>query len=367
MWRLAVALAGCGFSNSVSGVVVDAPADDSMMNGGEPTIITTGFRRTLDVNDGLVSGSHTNFPMLVDLSGTWLRTEANGGRVKFDDSRDIRFSADADGTALLVHEVEAYSPTNGELRAWIRVPTLSSSTVIYMHYGDPAATASGDPKTVWTTSGFAGVWHMHDPIADASGQNTAVTIAQTSAMTGKIGGGRRFDGSSGSIDVGSAAVIDDIFMGGGTVEAWFNMEGPGENGAGRIVEKGGWTITFQNDRLRFYFDWTGSDGDWETPAAPSVNNWHHVAIIYAVGNTASIYLDGTLATNTVSTPTGTPFNDANDPLKIGNRPQDDRTFNGILDELRFSTGSRMPGWITTSYQNQLAPRTFVVPGPEEAH
>lgn len=359
-----VLLAGCGFSSSLNPTRdggVDGTVDPDMIVRDEPDPPMVGYRRTIDITDAMVTGSHTNFPLLVKASGSWLGT-APAGHVVNASGSDIRFTADAAGTNQLVYEIESYSPTTGELTAWVRVPTLSAATVIYMHYGDPAKLASGDPKTVWTTAGYGGVWHLSNAATDASGQNSATNIDGTSIDIGQFASARRFDGLDDRIDVGSASAIDGIFAGGGTIEAWFNAASTGENGAGRIMVKGSWLITFANGGIRFFYNHTSTDGDWQTGVV-SLNQWHHVAVGYN-GATATIYIDGADATTQSQNPNGTEIGDATSNLEFGNEAALDRTFDGTIDEVRVSTGLRDAAWIATEYRNQVNPGAFAPLGPE---
>jgi hypothetical protein len=238
--------------------------------------------------------------------------------------------------------------------------------VLYLHYGDAAQTAGGDPRTVWTTPQFGAVWHMTQD-GDASGSNTTFTVSGATADAGQIAGARRFDGADDTIDVGSAASIDEVWNGGGTVETWMFADTTGENGAARVMEKGSWTITFAGGALRFFQTFTGNDGDWQTPAAFVLGQWHHVAVVYDRGPSATIYVDGAVATTQTQSPTGTAEGDAAGLLLLGDRPgAGDRAYDGLLDEVRFSTVERDASWIAASYQNQLAPDSFSMVDPEQA-
>src|SRR5688572_27708978 len=129
--------AACGFSARLEPGTGDAAIDARDRDGVAPT----EFRRAIDVVDAaVVAGPHERFPLLVSLSEEALRDVANGGRVANADGSDIRFTADAAGTQQLVRELEVYNPANGRLVAWVSVPMLEASTVIYMHYGNAAMT-----------------------------------------------------------------------------------------------------------------------------------------------------------------------------------------------------------------------------------
>src|SRR5690349_10506323 len=96
-----IALSGaCSFkagSTSVSGQT-DAPVEvsDSDNNLGDaegPDVPVSPIKvRRIDVVDAQVSGSHTDFPMLISITDTWLKSVANGGDVQRNDGFDIHFS-----------------------------------------------------------------------------------------------------------------------------------------------------------------------------------------------------------------------------------------------------------------------------------
>jgi hypothetical protein len=103
--------------------------------------------RQLTIDNTKVSGTSdlTNFPLLVNLSGDWLKTttaDPTNGRIQNSSGYDIIFK-NSSGTQL-DHEIEDYDGTNGTLVAWVRIPTLSydTDTVIYMYYGNPCISTS---------------------------------------------------------------------------------------------------------------------------------------------------------------------------------------------------------------------------------
>jgi hypothetical protein len=140
---------------------------------------TFDYRRSITIDGDNVGGSSgylDNFPMLVHLTGAWLKT-APTGDIQNANGYDIIFrgldATTCDGAAPcgLAHEIEEYDGVNGELIAWVRVPkvyagdgTPSSDTVIYMYYGNTCTTDSDDPQDaagVWSNN-YMGVWHLKE-------------------------------------------------------------------------------------------------------------------------------------------------------------------------------------------------------------
>jgi len=100
------------------------------------------YRRRIKIESDEVIGSSdlTNFPVLIRLSGNWLKTttaDPTNGRIENANGYDIIFK-DTGGTQL-DHEIEEYdgSASGGTLVAWVRIPTLDhdDDTFIYMFYG----------------------------------------------------------------------------------------------------------------------------------------------------------------------------------------------------------------------------------------
>jgi hypothetical protein len=108
-----------------------------------------------------VSGDHRDFPVLIALKDADLRSAASGGHVARPQGEDICFTL-SDGTTKLCHEMESYDPATGALRAWVRVPALSSTadTPLYLYYGNPAGHAGQEGHRVWD-AGYKMVLHLH--------------------------------------------------------------------------------------------------------------------------------------------------------------------------------------------------------------
>ena len=87
-----------------------------------------------------VPSTQSNFTVLVSLTDPALKTIANGGHVANANGFDIGFYADSGGTTKLKWEVEKYDGTTGNLIAWVKIPSVSSTTdtVFYLFYGDPS-------------------------------------------------------------------------------------------------------------------------------------------------------------------------------------------------------------------------------------
>jgi hypothetical protein len=86
-----------------------------------------GYRMPITINKAKVSGTQSNFPVLVSITSASLKSEINGGHVKNGSGYDIVFRA-SDGTTALPHDMESYIAATGQLIAWVKVPSISSAT-----------------------------------------------------------------------------------------------------------------------------------------------------------------------------------------------------------------------------------------------
>src|SRR5207237_9106810 len=140
---------------------------------------TTACERSMTIDHTKVPSTQSNFTVLISVTDPALKTVANGGHVANANGYDIGFYADFVGTIKLKWEVEKYDGTTGNLIAWVKIPSVSSSsnTVFYLIYGDSSInTNQSDPPNTWD-SNFKGVWHMADSAANTTIKESTVTGA----------------------------------------------------------------------------------------------------------------------------------------------------------------------------------------------
>ncbi|GAI07252.1 unnamed protein product, partial [marine sediment metagenome] len=106
------------------------------------------YRKQISIDYTKVDADLTDFPVLISLasdSGLVAHAQSDGDDILFTSS---------DGTKLS-HEIEEFDDSIGKLVAWVKVPTLSSSTDtdIYMYYGN--SSASNQQNVTGTTKGSA--------------------------------------------------------------------------------------------------------------------------------------------------------------------------------------------------------------------
>src|SRR3989304_762047 len=80
------------------------------------------FRKAITIDNTKVTADLTNFPVLINLtSDAGLAANAQA------DGDDILFTSSG-GATQLSHEIEKYGSSTGALVAWVKVPSLPSST-----------------------------------------------------------------------------------------------------------------------------------------------------------------------------------------------------------------------------------------------
>jgi hypothetical protein len=329
-------------------------------------------RKPVTIDATKVPADLTDFPVLVSVTDSDLT-------IARADAFDIYFTA-SDGTTKLDHEVELFDPNSGQLVAWIRVPSLSSSadTLIYMYYGNPDQTTDQQNAAgVWDAN-YVGVWHLHDDFADSGGSNTGTNSGSTDAA-GQIADGQSFDGNNDYVYTSNSFNSPQDF----TVSAWFKTA----TASGRKI------VGFEQDRTgtsSSNYDrhvYVGSDGklyfgvyNGATVYAISTSTysddaWHHVVAVRDDStNYIYLYIDGgevdSQANSAAQTITGGEWRIGSYKLS-GWSNAGDGYFPGSIDEVRVSNDARSADWIQTEYNNQnwpdpSDPNAFYAVGAEDA-
>jgi hypothetical protein len=328
-------------------------------------------RKPITINASQVNGtgSHTDFPILINLtSDTGLSANAQA------DGDDILFTS-SDGMTKLDHEIEVYTTGTGALRAWVKIPSLSTSvnTVIYMYYGNSGATNQQNVNGVWSNS-YAAVYHMDESGASetdgtSNGNNAVFGGTMPNVVTGKIGSAHNFNGSSDYAEAPDSASLD--ITSAITLSAWINPDTIGAYE--RIVAKSNtadvtpWTyygLLFDGDvDLRMEITDGGAQFSHEgTTDITTGGGWFYTTATYD-GSNLSLFHNGNANGSTAHTGS---IDTNNMPLSIGRSGFAADYFDGQIDEVRVSSVARSATWISTEYNNQNSPATFYSVGTAEA-
>lgn len=277
------------------------------------------------------------------------------------DGEDLRFVS-ASGVPA-PYEIERWDPKTVST-VWVTVDELSAgSDHLWMYYGNPVAENAQDSAQVWAAP-FVGVWHLEDDPLDSTGNgNDATALGSTAVVSAQIADGRDLLGTDARLDVEPSPSLTDLFVGGGTVSAWFRARSYGGSGLGRIMDKGsvdaGWGLYITDSgQLRFIVE-READGfiTWSTPSEElGLLQWTHVALSWDAlpGSIPRMFIDG--IERPLVDPDPPPLldellPDEEVPLTFGNRAANNRRFDGVLDEIRIERTIRSPVWIRLQHES----------------
>ncbi len=334
-------------------------------------------RLRVDINNAASSTPVSDFPLLIELSGSdidFSLISANGA--------DIRF-VDNNGTPLS-YDIESWDDGTETARIWVKVPQLDAGAddeSIYLYFNNGAASDNQDPAGVWSEG--LGVYHFNeDPgpggvgdILESSGSanNGTAEASMTSGdlVGGQIGTGIDFDGVDDSINFGAVDVGDTF-----TLSAWIRPDSAG-SGIQTIVAnsaQGAATAGF-----RFFINTSGTqDGSiiFETgngtngaaastlPGTINFDEWNHVAVeVNRTTGAATIYHNGMDVTNSATTRTD--FT-TNSDFRVGQMEGGTLEFDGVIDELRVESEGRSADFIQARYLSQISGGTFTRFGATES-
>ncbi len=358
---------------------------------------------------GAPEAALADFPVLVKVSTNsipgFLYTDCrklNGG--------DLRFS-DSEGN-LLASEVDTWDP-DGESLIWVKVPSISSNTVITAYYGNEFAPVV-DPKAVWS-NGYVGVWHLNESARPLRNSTATANVDFTRSYNSSSESGKYDDciafaenGAAGKAVRFSAYEGEDTDkqkrggliaydkqnklcgFGAISLEIWAKVDAFDTTGTRFLLAR---RVTIANgSKLRPYNITYGSNKKPSSSfglenglddANANVNHysnamgddlagsWNYHCFQY--DNTVTYhtnYLNGAYSTR-VSNNTGFPVlaptdesficlgNDNAPNSYYGTTPQ---VFNGAVDELRISNVARSPAWVKATYDTIKNNATFTTYG-----
>jgi murein DD-endopeptidase MepM/ murein hydrolase activator NlpD len=308
-----------------------------------------------------------NYPVLVSLtSDPDLSAHAQAG------GTDILFT-DSTGQNLLPFQIDSYS--SGSLVAWVQVSSVSTvaSSIIYMYFGNPAATSQANASGVWDKN-YMGVFHYGTPTvintADATGLNTSITNNGVTAIAGEFNGGGDYTATNQDLDIGNATGLNPAGTNIYTVELWYKATSLTTDNA--LYNDGtgptnGFEVAFDESPCGTTAPYEYKVTRWPTADicvgnVPQNANFHALAIVYNF-NGVRAYVDGQ-----ISGPTSLDTHDDVSSTKhgfIGDLDGDANQFLGVEDEVRLSNIARSAGWIGTEYNNESSPSTFLTLGSLE--
>lgn len=331
--------------------------------GGDAGGANAVQRTRIDVSTAALTGSHVDFPLLVEIASPHIDYALAGAA-----GDNVRFYAE-DGTTLLAHEIEQWV-VGARSYVWVRLPVAEagSDAVVWMQVGDRNPPEPASPQSVW--SSYAAVYHLGDavpgPVRDATARalhGTPVMMTQTNVTEARFASGLTLAGVSGPsphVDLGDDDVLRVPPGGVLTAELWFRRGALTNYGYMLSMEGccAGWGMTWVPSPLQFrslvgvtdccnggsgaytYAQFTFPGGDDDVA-------WHHVvAVMDRVAGASTVYLDGNLESTEVIDPSSI-VNQGR--LSLGASFAGDDGFDGTLDEVRFSTRVVPADWVAFQY------------------
>ena len=340
---------------------------------------TWQYRKAITIDNTKVPNTdQTNFPVLISHTDADLKYTTSGGKVTDLEGDDIIFTS-ADGSTKLDHEIEKYASTTGEIIAWVKVPSLSSSvdTVLYVYYGNSSITISQeDIPGVWDDGGdnnFKMVQHLQETdidggagdIYDSTGNNNDGTTSGMDTddqVSGQVDGSFDFDGGDDYVIINS---INGDNSSEGTYAFWLYYENSRDYDGFLTSGSANPIIYFRAEgTIRVSIDDTGG-----FPYAINItggqvplNQWVFYVITYDSSG-GILYKNGDVdGQDTIGSES---YVATSNFYIASNRGIADRYADSIIDEVRISSTARSADWITTEYNNQSDPDNFYELGIEE--
>lgn len=287
------------------------------------------------------------------------------------DGLDVRIVAE-DG-AVLPLDVEVWD-AGAAAAIWVALPRIEPrrGARAWLYYGNPSAPARGSGTDVWDDD-FAAVWHLSSPDDATANGNHAEDQGSVTAP-GMIGQARAFDTPGHRLVVPPSSSLADLPVDGFTITAWIHADTPGFRSGGRVLDNAdssaalvGFTLLTSPTDLGLEFNRgaSTSEGSWIDRDTHPYARWSHLALTFVDGEAPAILVDGVPIDFEVAIlPEGELQTDAGAPFGIGGAPYDTtHTFDGMIDELRVTRGTRSEAWILAELR--AANGSLVALGPEE--
>ena len=310
-------------------------------------------RLRLDISNTNIQGVLNDFPLLVRLNTNLINYASAQS-----DGDDLRF-IDVDGTTELSYEIEKWDSA-GESVIWVKAPSIefsSGTDFLYVYYGNPSASSGADPDNVWNEA-YQGIYHLsQNPTNSAPQMLDSSTNAYDGTANGGIlenarvpaivGDGISLDGSGDYIDTSMLVSQSSGSVPGATFSAWVKPNQTASAGIVMGTDNGGgdWAL------YRFSTDWRMFTGlaNVDTGEDVDVGSWQHVVGTFEPGVGVRFYKNGEESYSSSSLA----YDSSIGSMQIGRRPHASSGLylNGVVDEIRVTSGIRSADWIRATYLN----------------
>lgn len=323
------------------------------------------YRKEITIDHTQVAGDLTDFPVVI-------HTGSDGDLAANVQSSgdDLLFTA-SDGATQLSHEIESYDSSTGELWAHVKLPSVSSSsdTTLYLYYGNSETTNQESVADVWSNN-FIAVYHLTESgggtgnsevYKDSSANSlNGDDYVSASSKDGKIARGQVFNADGDYIELPNDTAFSPNRA---TVSAWAKFGG--EKGKEYILDGRGhqyWIKENDGTEKPLIGFRTTDNPLLQSIHTENLSGFHYVAGTFD-GSGAQLYVDGVTSTFTagsgdIATGSGVSI--------IGDYVGGGYTYDGAIDEARWSSVARSDAWISTTYANQDDPQSFHTIKPAES-
>jgi hypothetical protein len=285
----------------------------------------------------------------------------------------------------LFHEIEFFDGSSGELVVWVNVSSVSSSvdTVFYLYYGNLNCINQQFKEKVWN-SNYKSVHHFEETevgenaVKDSTQYNvdfTTTNMETSDFTTGKIGNSVDLDGTNEHMGLTDGSPEDYAVYSKcntdctspWTISAWIKIDTNSQESAiaGRFDDwywnNYGTGFKYVTGNLVLMSEYNDNNPTISTTLSDT-SNWHNIVGI-THSSTGKIYLDGVLKA-TGDLDAGYTYR-----FIIGAQNFDgglNHCFDGKIDEFRTSNMERNQSWISTEFNNQNDPLSFLSFGLEES-
>ena len=314
--------------------------------------------KKLKVKVGQVTGTHTNFPTLIQPS---LITGL--GSITLAEAQSARFYSDVGKTTEIAREIVSADEIH------VKVTSMEALAEIWMDYdgirSDYAVTATYGAENVWPSNYKLVAHDVGDDSTSNGNDGTASAGVTIGGVTGQVGEATAFTVASNNVNFGEGAGDFDFGAGGFFVSTWLKRTRTGVVETALAKYSGGYPVSYlmriTSDDTIFVGSRSSSSRRqyYISSIAIDDTDWHKVDVFRSSAVSSwRIYIDGVDRT-TLSTQGGA-WNDNfenGEDFFAGQTSGGTETFIGSLDEMR--VGIDMDGnWITTEYNNQNSYSTF---------
>lgn len=340
------------------------------------------YKGTFVVQAGKVTGTQSNFTVVVAGTATGLKTVASGGHIQNTCAQtlygltipaDLIFTSDNAGTNVLHWQFDTYNPTTGVYSAHVLMPSIDTSTnnTLYMWYGNSSVTtcqggvsaASWDGNTVaalatpngatLNTSDYIGNGVTSGASAPTAGAGPNVASAGAAVFAGTgtsnlsiAGIGRRSKPYTAcaffNFTAHTTSGADQILGDSNVVADYASM------GLGRTNSTGRMSTYFTDNGLTYYV----ADGT----SVINAGTWHQACQVVS-SSQISLVVDGVLEGGPNAA--GIPSANALTSLSIGVAGNNTGGFwNGSIGEITVANTNRPVPWLLARYNNVINPATF---------